>query len=113
MRKLPIISYSAILAFMLTVSCSKSPIPPNVKVQDLGKIELTTQTPKHVSLGEGKELVITTTLLPDGSIQLKCAFEPKTVDGINYLEITMHSGKHVVANLGGRLVGFTPKLKTQ
>ena len=118
MRIPPFISiYGAILAIMFAVSCSKSPLPPNARVQELGEIELVAQTPKRVSLGEGKELVIVTTVLPDSRIQLDVDVEPKPTDGkippFKHGQFTMRSGDHVEASLGDRFVRFIPKLKTQ
>jgi hypothetical protein len=107
---------AAILATMFAVGCSKSPLPPNAHVQELGEIELTVQTPKRVPLGEGKELVVATTLLPDGRIQLDLEVEPKPTDGrippFKHAQFTMRPGDRVETSLGDRFVRFVPRLQT-
>jgi hypothetical protein len=117
MRTLSFVTLSAAtLALLFIIGCSKSPLPPNAQVQELGEIELAPQTPKHVPLGDGKDLVLTVTGLPDGKIQVDVDIEPKPTDGkvpaFKHAQFTAPSGEKVQLSLGDRFVGFTPKLKT-
>jgi len=86
-------------------------------MQDLGEIDLAAQSPKHVSLGGGKDLVFTKTALPDGSIQLDLDVEAKSADvtipAFPHPRFAVHSGEKYEVFLGDRMVGFTPKLVTR
>jgi hypothetical protein len=55
-------------------------IPPDMPMRDLGVVELKPDTPKHVSLGKGKECTITATVLTNGLLQIKLAYESKVTD---------------------------------
>ena len=89
--------------------------PPAARVKKLGEIQLMAQTPKRVALGDGKDLVITTTVMPGGEIQLNLEVQPTPTD------VSMHpfeqgpvlmrfvrSGKEYDLPLGDGLLRFTP-----
>jgi hypothetical protein len=131
MRLQQIITANAsLLVVMLAVSCSKasselagepknvrqvSSLPADMPTVDLGEVELTASTPKRVSLADGKECVITPTLLADGSIQMDLAVESKAADGkmqrLGQSRITQRAGQQCGITVGGMMVSLTPKLK--
>jgi len=112
--------YTAILFVLFAASCSKRSLPPSARVQKLGEVEVVTQTPKRVPLGEGKELVIATTVLPNGEIQLELDIDPKPTDGSNapwgpgrLMMRHVRSGQEYDIPFGDGFVRFTPELKKQ
>ena len=133
MRTPHIITTSAtVLVTLLAVSCSKSPseptgqatnvrqvssLPADMPTADLGQVELTASTQKRVTLGEGKDCVITPTVLPDGNLQMELVVETKTGDGkvqrLGPSRLTARPGQHCAISVGSTMVGLTPQLKTQ
>src|SRR5881394_3652270 len=55
-------------------------IPPDMPMRDLGVVELKPDAPKHVSLGKGKDCTITATVLTNGLLQIKLAYESKVTE---------------------------------
>lgn len=92
-----------------------SSLPADMPTVDLGEVELTASTPKRVSLADGKECVITPTLLADCSIQMDLAVESKAADGkmqqLGQSRITQRAGQQCGITVGGMMVSLTPKLK--
>lgn len=102
---------------LFAVSCSQNSLPPGAQVQKLGVIELSGHTAKRVPLGAGKELVITTTVLLGGEIQLHLEVQPKPTDGSMHpfeqggvLMRFVRSGKEYDLPFGEKFLQFTPKL---
>ena len=127
-----IITNAAVLVAAFAVSCSKSPseptgqatnvrqvssLPANMPKADLGEVEFTAHTQKRVSLGEGKECVITPTVLPDGSLQMDLAVERKDTEGkvqrLAQSRLTARPGQQCAISVGDTMVSLTPKLKIQ
>ncbi len=84
---------------------------------DLGEVEFTAHTQKRVSLGEGKECVITPTVLPDGNLQMDLAVERKDTEGkvqrLAQSRLTARPGQQCAISVGDTMVSLTPKLKMQ
>ena len=78
----------AALAAVGVVSCSKTnerdaqlrqefSIPANMPVRDLGVVELRSNTPTRIVLGDGKDCTITATPLTNGFLQMNVAYTAK------------------------------------
>ncbi len=123
---------AAVLVTMIGVSCSKSPseptgqatnvrqvssLPADMPTVDLGQVELTASTQKRVSLDEGKDCVITPTVLPDGNLQMELVVETKTGGGkvqrLGQSQLTARPGQECAISVGSMMVSLTPRLKTQ
>jgi hypothetical protein len=133
MRTPHIITASAtVLITLLAVSCSKSPseptgqaanvrqvssLPADMPTADLGQVELTASTQKRVSLGDGKDCVITPTVLPDGNLQMELVVETKAADGkvqhVGQARLTARPGQQCAISVGSTIVSLTPTLKTK
>lgn len=133
MRIPHIITTSAtVLVTLFAAGCSKSSseptaqattvrqvssLPADIPTKDLGEVELTASTQKRVSLGEGKECVITPTVLPDGNLQMELIVESKAGDGkvqrLGQSRLTARPGQQCAISVGSMMVSLTPRLKTQ
>jgi hypothetical protein len=84
---------------------------------DLGQVELTASTQKRVSLGDGKDWVITPTVLPDGNLQMELVVETKAADGkvqrVGQARLTARPGQQCAISVGSTMVSLTPTLKTK
>jgi hypothetical protein len=91
---------------------------------DWGVVELSTKTPKHLSLGDGADCTLTTTLSADGKLIIAIRTKGKTTakDNIPGLPVgtplqlmytmTVTSGTPILGcYVGGKLVSFTPELQ--
>jgi hypothetical protein len=91
---------------------------------DWGVVELSPNTPKHLSLGDGADCTLTTTLSADGKLIIAIGSESKTTaeDNIPGMPVgtpmhltqtmTVASGTPILGcYVGSKLVRFTPKLK--
>ena len=92
---------------------------------DWGVVELSVNTPKHLSLGEGKDCTLTAVSADHDNLQIKIETKEKLVGGemppgvppgtpvetIKTVTTTVSSGVQVVMNAGQRPVRFTPILK--
>ena len=79
------------------------PTPVNKYFKDLGVVELSERTPKHLSLGEGKDCVLTMTILADGNLKLVFTSESETSDGLPTRILgggTFPPGHQVVVGIG-------------
>jgi Flp pilus assembly secretin CpaC len=125
-----IITNAAVLVAVFAASCSKSEQtgqathfqkvsapPANMPMKDLGEIEFTGPTQKRISLGDGKDCVITPTLLADGNIEMAVVVERKESDGkiqqLAHSRLTARSGQQCAVSVGDTMFSLTPKLKTQ
>ena len=82
-------------------------------VTDLGVVEVSDQTPVRLDLGDGKECVLTTTVLNDGQLQMDFAFESMT-DGVptqTKQTATVVPGTQIAQIVGGVEITLTPTLK--
>ncbi len=123
---------ATVLVTLLVTSCSKSPgeptgpatnvrqvssLPADMPTADLGPVELTASTQKRVSLGEGKDCIITPTVLPDGNLQMELVVESKAGDGkvqrLGQSRLTARPGQQCAVSVGSTMVSLTPKLATQ
>ena len=52
-------------------------IPADMPVRDLGVVELRSDTPKHIVLGDGKDCTVTGTPLTNGLLQMNVAYTAK------------------------------------
>jgi hypothetical protein len=90
-------------------------LPPGVT--DLGVVELSNRTPMRLDLGEGKECVVTTTVLDDGQLQLAFASESKSPEGLTIQKehtVTVLPDRQIIISaLDGAVVALTPTLKTK
>jgi hypothetical protein len=91
---------------------------------DWGVVELSTNTPKHLSLGDGADCTLTTTLSADGKLIIAIRSKGKTTveDNIPGMPVgtptqltetmTVTSGTTIYGcYVGSKLVRFTPKLR--
>ena len=127
-----IIKKAAVLVAAFAVSCSKSPseptgqatnlrqlssLPADMPKADLGEVEFTAHTQKRVSLGEGKECVITPAMPADGNLQMDLAVERKDTDGkvqrLARARLTARPGQQCAISVGDTMVSLTPRLKAQ
>lgn len=101
-------------AAVTAISCSKAPAAKAIK--DFGVVELTENTPKRLSLAEGKEAFLTATTLPDGLVHLVFKSESKPLFGTStrlQQETTIPPGEHIIMSVDGVVIGFKPTVKTQ
>src|SRR5947209_6723751 len=78
---LPSFIITAVLTAAFVIGCSTASRNQSAKMRDLGVVELSPNVPKHVSLGHGKDCVVTLAVLPDGDYQMNIFTETKTADG--------------------------------
>jgi hypothetical protein len=100
----------------LPTSDTKTPsLPPGVT--DLGVVEFSNRTPMRLDLGQGKECVVTTTVLDDGQLQMVFASESKSPDGLTTQEehtVTVPPDRQIIISaLDGAVISLTPTLKTK
>jgi hypothetical protein len=96
----------------LPTSDVKAPSTPT-GVTDLGVIELSDATPMRLDLGEGKECVVTTTVLDDGQLQMVFTFESE-IDGVpiqTKQTATVLPGRQIAKIIGGVEIALTPTRK--
>jgi hypothetical protein len=116
------IALMVLLSTLFATGCNKSSAP--TKLTEWGVVELSADTPKHISLGDGKDCALSATLLTDGNLEIiiktteKLAKEETPAGfpiGIPVEEtktITAPAGQQVTGYIGHKLVRFTPQLKT-
>jgi hypothetical protein len=138
---------AAILAAGLFIGCSKSPSKAaaskmshttsanalsttisttnaSAALIDWGVVELSPNTPKHLSLGDGADCTLTTTLSADGKLAIAISSKGKTTaeDNIPGFPVgtptkltqtmTVTSGTKIIScYVGSKLVSFTPELQ--
>jgi len=100
----------------LPTSDTKTPsLPPGVT--DLGVVEFSNRTPMRLDLGQGKECVVTTTVLDDGQLQMAFASESKGPDGLTIQQehtVTVPPDRQIIISaLDGAVISLTPTLKTK
>jgi hypothetical protein len=100
----------------LPTSDPKTPsLPPGVT--DLGVVEFSNRTPMRLDLGQGKECVVTTTVLDDGQLQMAFASESKGPDGLTIQQeqtLTVPPDRRIIISaLDGAVISLTPTLKTK
>ena len=91
---------------------------------DWGVVELSTNTPKHLSLGDGADCTLTAALTADGKLKITIRSKGKTTaeDNIPGMPVgtptqliqtmTVASGTPILGcYVGRKLVRFTPKLQ--
>ena len=114
---------------MLLAGCNKvshiTKAGESANLTDWGMVELAANTPKHLSLGEGKDCTLTATVLASGNLQIVIKSEDKPADGQTPpgvpvgtpVELTqtmvVPSGVEMAGYVGHKLVRFTPKLKAE
>ena len=123
---------AVVLVALFAGGCSKSPNdrtaqtanpqhvlshPTDMPMKDLGEVELADHTPKRLSLGDGKECVIISTVLANGNLQMDLSVEGKGGDGkiqrLAQSTLTARPGQQCAISVGDTMVSLTPKLKTQ
>ena len=109
---------TATLSVLFALGCTRHVLPAGARVQTLGVIELAPSVPKRVALGDGRELVIVTAVLPDGETQLDITLEPEPIGGTNapwgpghLLMRYVRSGEEYDIPFGDRYLRFRPKLE--
>ena len=99
----------------LPTSDTKTPSLP-LGVTDLGVVELSNRTPMRLDLGEGKECVVTTTVLDDGQLQMVFTSESKGPDGLTIQKehtVTVLPDRQIIISALDAVVSLTPTLKTK
>ena len=100
----------------LPTSDPKTPSLP-LGVTDLGVVEFSNRTPMRLDLGQGKECIVTTTVLDDGQLQMVFASESKGPDGLTIQQehtVTVPPDRQIIVSaLDGAAVSLTPTLKTK
>jgi hypothetical protein len=122
---------AAALVAMTAAGCSKSPsgpaqqetklrqkwpVPANMTVKELGVVEFSPHTPKRVSLGDGRDCVLTPTGLADGNLQVDLVVETKVSDGKTerlQSRLITPPGMPCAISVGSSMVSLTPKLKPE
>ena len=68
-------------------------IPARMAMKNLGVVELRADSPKRVSLGPGKDCIVTATMLTNGLLQMNLAYEAKDAkaDGSRTNNYSQHS----------------------
>jgi hypothetical protein len=125
MLKFVLILMSAVL---LLAGCGKQQARISLeRVVDWGLLELSLNTPKTLSLGEGKDCTLTVVSVTDRNLQIRIetreqladddippGSEPGTpIESISTLTTTVPAGVQVVTSAGKRSVRFTATLKPQ
>jgi len=100
----------------LPTSDTETPsLPPGVT--DLGVVEFSNRTPMRLDLGQGKECVVTTTVLDDGQLQMAFTSESKGPDGLTIQQeqtLTVPPDRQIIISaLDGAVISLTPTLKTK
>ena len=98
----------------LPTSDTKAPSLP-LGVTDLGVVELSNRTPMRLDLGEGKECVVTTTVLDDGQLQMVFASESKSPEGLTIQKehtVTVLPDRQIIISALDAVLSLTPTLKT-
>lgn len=124
---------AAIMIAAFLVGCSKSQIPPNAHVQDLGVVQLKLQAPQPISLSgdmslycavvrpeqlpQKLELLMSLTNSPDGSVHLTLDNNPTPTDymrlWLRHLDVPFKSGVVYEARIGENAwLRFTPVIST-
>ena len=81
-------------------------------LKDFGVVEVSEHTPKRLVFAEGKTCVVTTTVLPDGKLQLFLTPESKTTNGTATRSGVITSpGIQAVFVIDGVVIALTPTLK--
>jgi hypothetical protein len=109
----------------LAVGCSKdSPSPDGSKLAaaakpsiiDLGTLELSDNKPMQIELTEGRTAVVTTKVLPDGSLDIGTVIQAPPVDGRRKLlgmpRVITKPGRVVEVMVGEVGLKFTPRVKS-
>ena len=84
-------------------------------VRDFGVVELSDRTPMRLELGAGKECIVTTTVLADGSLQTVFTSESE-INGVpiqSKQALTLTPGKQMAGIINGVEITLTPILKTK
>jgi len=84
-------------------------------VTDLGVVELSDRTPMRLNLGEGKECMLTATLLDDGQLQMVFTFESQ-INGIpiqTEQTATVLPGRQIAQIINGVEIALKPTLKNK
>jgi hypothetical protein len=96
-------------------------------VIDLGVVELSANTPKRLSLGEGKECTLTAVSVANGNLQIKMETKEKLAGGdlppgmpagtpverMQTATMTVPNGVWLLTSIGQRPLRFTPMLRGQ
>ena len=131
MRKLPSITLT-VLASILLSGCSKSQIPSNAHVQDLGVVRLNAQSPTPIpltgdlslycvaerpeQLPQKVQFTMSLTKSPDGSVRLALDGVPTPADytrlWLKHLDVPFQSGTAYETKIGeDAWIRFTPVLE--
>jgi len=84
-------------------------------VTDLGVVELSDRTPMRLNLAEGKECILTTTVLDDGQLQMVFTFESQ-INGIpiqTEQTATVLPGRQIAQIINGVEIALKPTLKNK
>ncbi len=84
-------------------------------VTDLGVVELSDRTPMRLNLGEGKECMLTTTVLDNGQLRMVFTFESQ-IDGIpiqTEQTATVLPGRQIAQIINGVEIALKPTLKNK
>ncbi len=119
MRLRQIITMSTVALFAAwTVSCSTTSHNRSANERNLGVVELSPHVPKRVSLGHGKDCVITLTVLADGNYLMDISIETKTADGKTEPSCTSRleqrpDQKDCGVTVGDTMIILTPKVRVE
>jgi hypothetical protein len=124
MKSVALVIASAVL---LLAGCSKSSqitkAGNTTSLIDWGVVELSANTPKHLSLGEGKDCTVTAILLADGKLEVKIETKEKLAgaqlppgipartprESTRTQTMTVPATGELMVSVGQRPVRFTPK----
>jgi hypothetical protein len=119
------------LVLLFAAGCSKSPdretaedkklrkelsIPASMPVKDLGVVELSANIPKRISLGEGREFIITPIVLSNDVLMVHMFVETKKAGNLterSQSQLMAKSGQQCALSVGNLMIGITPMLKKE
>jgi hypothetical protein len=116
------IVFRVMLGTLFETGCNKS--SPPAKLTEWGVVELSSDAPKHLSLGDGNDCTLSATSLPDGKLQIVIKTKEKLAKGETPAgfpvgmpveetkTMTVPSGEAITCYVGHKLVRFTHQLKT-
>jgi len=89
-------------------------VPANIVVKDLGAVELSPHTPRHFDLGGGKDCVATSSVRPDGTLQVDLAIISKAANGATEKQqsrLICKPGTQSAISVGDLMISMTPTVK--
>lgn len=95
---------------------STNSVKANISGCDLGAVAMTNHYETRVSLGSGKDCILTPRMIDSHNVQLTLAVESRTTSGkthdLSVTQITTRAGKPLEVAVGDYSLSFTPNVVT-